>query len=285
MPAWVFFFCALLSAAGGVASQMAADEETRRATGLQFDELQILGDLEVEISQGDVTELQMRGAAQQLDEPPFYVKGSTLVLGSQKRAGAAGSASDQAPLRFRVVTPSFAGLTVKGSAKVYIKPFDFSKSQGERGDTEPPVLALEGSGDVNAFELRGTGLEVRVEGSGNFRAVRIDVDSLTAVIAGGGHLFVETLQASRGEFTVTGSGDAEVTGQGAVETLEVNVVGSGDIRMSMVNSRRAESNIVGSGSAWIGEVSEQLNASVLGSGEVVYGGSPEVERVELGSGE
>ncbi|WP_439101115.1 GIN domain-containing protein [Congregibacter sp.] len=263
-------------ALGMLSAQLWAQDQTRRVEGLDFDEVVVLGDAEVEISQGDEVALQLRGPADYLDTEPFYVSGDTLVVGARKREN-----NDDERLRFRIVMPYLEELQVKGSGTVYIKPFAFDAMGGD----DPVTLTVDGSGEINAFELTGAVLELRVEGSGDFRAVSVNVAELEAVVAGSGYLFVETLTAGRGEFVVTGSGDLRVTEGGSVDELEVNVVGSGDIRMPSVNSNRAETNIVGSGSALIGEVREQLNASILGSGDVSYSGSPEVERVELGSGE
>ncbi|WP_439106419.1 GIN domain-containing protein [Congregibacter sp.] len=263
-------------ALSAVSLQLLAEEETRRVEGLDFDEVMVFGDAEVEINQGDEYLLQLRGPAEFLDSEPFYVKRDTLVLGARKN-----SRGKKNRLRFRVVMPNLEELQVKGSGTVYIKPFVFDEPRR----IAPLKLSVDGSGEINAFELVGSSIEIDVEGSGDFRAVSIDVKDLEAVVSGSGNLFVETVRAETGEFIVTGSGDLRVTEDGFVDTIEVNVVGSGDIRMSGVNSRRAETNIVGSGAASIGEVGEKLNASILGSGDVVYGGSPEVERVELGSGE
>lgn len=258
-----------------VSPQLRADEETRRVEGLDFNKVVVLGAASVEISQGDDMELLLRGEASYLDSEPFYVKSGTLVLGSRKSRDGSKRGSHSDRVAFRVMMPELRELKVKGSGEVYVKPFELSSS----------LLAVDGSGAINAFELSGGDLEVRVEGTGDFRAVNINVRDLEAVVAGSGNLFIETLKADSGEFVVTGSGDLRVTEQGFVEKLEASVVGSGDIRMTSVSSVRAEANIVGSGSASIGEVGEQLNASILGSGDVVYGGSPEIERVELGSGE
>lgn len=256
-----------------------AADETRRVEGLSFNEVLVLGSAEVEISQGDAIELQLRGPADELERQPFYVKRDTLVLGARSERNS--KKNDDSSVRFRVVMPALEELTVKGSGEIYLKPFVFDSPSSRRGQ----ILTVKGSGEINAFDLQGTELEVRVEGSGDIRVVSVDVDDFEAVVAGSGNLFIETVKAQMGEFVVTGSGDLRVTEEGFVEELEVNVVGSGDIRMSKVNSLRAETNIVGSGSASIGDVREQLNASILGSGDVSYSGAAEVERVELGSGE
>ncbi|WOJ93762.1 DUF2807 domain-containing protein [Congregibacter variabilis] len=264
-----------------VSPGLLADEETRRFEGLEFNKVVVLGAAEVEVSQGDDIELQLRGPAKYLDLEPFYVKSDTLVLGSRKSYGGTKGSSKIKQLAFRVVLPELRELNVKGSGTVYVKPFDLNSP----GLKSAPIMEVDGSGEINAFDLRGRELEIRVEGSGEFRAVSVEVDDLECVVAGSGNLFLETVTAKSGEFVVTGSGDLRVTGTGFVEELEATVVGSGDIRMQAVHSRRAETNIVGSGSASIGEVEEQLNASILGSGDVVYSGSPEVDSVELGSGE
>jgi len=249
--------------------------------GVSFDEVLVLGSAEVEISQGDEIELQLRGSAQELERQPFFVKRDTLVLGVGSEQLSEKIDKDAGPLRFRVVMPSLEGLTLKGSGAIYLKPFVFDAPRSRSA----PTLIVNGSGEINAFDLQGNELELRVEGSGDIRVVSVDVDDFEAVVAGSGNLFIETIKAQSGEFVVTGSGDLRVTQDGFIEHLEVNVIGSGDIRMTAVNSLRAETNIVGSGSTSIGDVRQQLNASILGSGDVSYSGAAEVERVELGSGE
>ncbi|EAQ99482.1 GIN domain-containing protein [Congregibacter litoralis] len=263
-------------ALGGLSTPLWAQDQTRRVEGLDFDQIVVLGDAEVEISQGKQVELQLRGPADYLDTEPFYVSDDTLVVGARKRRN-----KDDEQLRFRIVLPYLEDLQVKGSGTVYLKPFAFDDVVGN----DPVTLTVDGSGEINAFDLSGVDVEIRVEGSGDFRAVSIEAKDLEAVVAGSGYLFVETLKAENGEFVVTGSGDLRVTEGGSVDELEVNIVGSGDIRMAGVNSNRAATNIVGSGSATIGEVRDLLSASILGSGDVSYSGSPEVESVELGSGE
>lgn len=264
---------------------VAAEEQIRRVQNLSFTDVLVLGDIDVEITQGSDTTLEMRGDAQDLDTQPFYVRNNTLVLGFRNNDRAARKNAGETPLRFRVTVPGLAKLQLKGPGRVFIRPFDFQEPGGDLFDNKAPVLVLEGSGQISAFALQGAELEVRVEGSGDVRIVALDVSVIEAVVAGRGSVFIESLQATEAEFTITGSGDVHVTGEGVAETLEANVIGSGNIRVPGVRSLRVESNIVGSGSASLGEIRDQLNASILGSGDIVYAGTPELERVELGSGE
>ena len=252
-------------------------DEVRRIEGLSFNQVLVLGDFDVEISQADVAEVQLRGSEDDLDREPFRVDGRRLVLG--KKEGYLSSAMDT--LQVRVAMPELTELRVQGSGDVYLKPFELRATR--RGDA--PLISLDGSGDVRVFSVQGPAIEMRVKGSGGIIADRVDVEDIEAVVSGSGDLFIQTLQAKFGEFVVTGSGDLTVTEEGFVQTLEVNIVGSGDIRLDSLGSDRAEVNIVGSGGASIGEVLTQLNSSILGSGDVHYRGDPEVESVQLGSGE
>lgn len=253
--------------------------KTQRIVGLEFDRVIVVGDLEVEIRQETETELQVRGDAESLDERLFYVRDNTLVLGA--RAGELRIRKGEQPTRMRVAMPALQELRLKGAGEVYLQPFQFRENSAGSW----PLIALEGSGRISAFALMGTALEMRVKGSGNVRVEQIEVDDLEIVIAGGGNAFVQTLNALDGEFVVTGSGDLEVTRASHVTQLEVSVVGSGDAQLTPLDSMRAEINVVGSGSVAVGQIFEQLNASVLGSGDISYAGDPQVERVELGSGE
>ncbi|CAN0602201.1 unnamed protein product, partial [Ectocarpus sp. 12 AP-2014] len=229
----------------------------------------VLGSTSVQISQGDATALKIRGDADDLEKEPFFIKRNALVLG--KSRSHRGAQFDE--LRFRVVIPDLQELKVKGSGSAYVKPFALLESDG--GDA--PTVQVEGSGDIKLYGIEGAAIELRVNGSGDIKVVKLDVAEVEAVVAGSGDLFIQNLRAERGEFVITGAGDIEVTEDSFVEQIEISVVGSGDADLSRVSCDRAEMNIVGSGNADIGEVREQLNASVLGSGDIRHGGDPEVE--------
>ena len=268
-----------VAALASASLSFAGSSETRRFENLDLsnvDEIYVLGSAEVEISQGTDTDFQVRGEEDDLAKEPFFVKRNTLVLGKS----CSGRNSKYDDLRFRIVVPHLQELRVEGSGEAYVKPFKLK----DRGYGGAPTVQVNGSGEIKLYGIEGPRLEMRVSGSGDIKAVKIDVEEVEAVIAGGGDLYIQSVNAVDGEFVITGSGDLRVTEGGFVDMMEVSVVGSGDARLRDVSCRRAEVNIVGSGSASIGDVEEQLNASILGSGDIVYGGSPEVERVELGSG-
>ena len=264
----------LMSAA--VASATALADETRRVKGLDFDHIDVVGSMSVEISQGDVRELTLRGSADDLDREPFAIKGRRLVLGKSSVSG-----NGFAKVKYRVVVPQLQELHLKGSGDVYVKPMML----GEGLANKEISISVDGSGDIKLYGLRGEDIELRVKGSGDIKAVDVDANRLYAMVAGSGDLYIQTLQASSAEVVVTGSGDVEVTRGGYVQTLEANVIGSGDIDLRPVGVEVAEVNIIGSGTIELGEVTSTIQGAILGSGDVRFDGDPEVDTVELGSGE
>jgi hypothetical protein len=266
----VLMCLALCGPAWGLRAQ---DAQTRRVEGLSFTGVIVLGNSRVEISQGEDHELLLYGDERDLDTEPFHIgRGDVLVLG-RSRSGA------RANLRYRVVMPNLERVVVKDSGTAFIKAFRLEDS-GDR-----PSFLVDGSGDLRLYGLEGPAAELRVKGSGDIKAVRVAVDNLEAVVSGSGDLYMREVQADYAEFVVAGSGDLKVTEAGYVRELEANVVGSGDARLEAVACDEADVNIVGSGSASLGIVERYLSVSIVGSGDVRYGGDPEVERTVFGSGD
>ncbi|GAB5414867.1 MAG: hypothetical protein Cons2KO_24700 [Congregibacter sp.] len=251
--------------------------ETRRIEGIDFEDVLVLGSIDVEVRQGSPAELQIQGDADHLEPLPFSMSGDTLIIGRHSRAN--NKSADK--LRYRVVLPVLEKLRLKGSGAVYVKPFiDDGMSSADR-----VVVSLEGSGGIMLYGVEHSDVELSVKGPGKIKAQNLDTQVLEALVAGSGDLFIGTLSAEDAEFTITGSGDVVVTEPSFAESAEVNVIGSGDARLKNLRCDRAELNVIGSGDIAVGEVAKQLNSSILGSGDIRYDGNAEVEKVELGSGE
>lgn len=254
--------------------------ETRRVEGLEFDHIDVMGSIKVEVRQGDVAELRMYGTEEDLDSKPFFLDGSRLVLGVSRGLGGInkGKFSD---VKYKIVVPNLHELHVKGSGTAYVKPFRLVPEN----DSRPARFEVQGSGDLKLYGLEGPAIELRIKGSGDIRAAKVDADRVEVIVEGSGDLFIGELQAKSGEVVVSGSGDVEVTESGFVQELEVNVIGSGDADLRMVSAERVAANIVGSGTANLGEIMDTLDAVIIGSGDIRYDGEPDVDSVELGSGE
>ena len=92
-----------------------------------------------------------------------------------------------------------------------------------------------------------------------------------------GHVEQESLN-----ITIAASGSA--TAQGKVDTLNVQVLGSGDAQFGKLAARTVNVSIMGSGNATVAP-SQELKASIMGSGDIRLTTQPaQIERSIMGSG-
>ncbi|MBK0378150.1 head GIN domain-containing protein [Mucilaginibacter segetis] len=111
-------------------------------------------------------------------------------------------------------------------------------------------ISLAGSGDIFFKDgLRAPSLSLKLAGSGDITG-KLDVNKL--------------------ESSIAGSGDITLTGR--AQNSSIRVVGSGDYTANSLTTVTAAVSIAGSGDARV-NVSEKLDASVMGSGDVHYTGS------------
>lgn len=124
-------------------------------------------------------------------------------------------------------------------------------------------VSLSGSGDVTFREgLRGNSFKLKLTGSG-------DVS---------GKLLVKNL-----DVTLAGSGDIKISG--SADNSNISVAGSGDYTARDLTTNTASVRIAGSGDARV-NVSQKLDASIVGSGDVYYTGSVKsVSSSKIGSGD
>jgi hypothetical protein len=128
--------------------------------------------------------------------------------------------------------------------------------------------------DINAFRLKGSG-NLRTEGniqSGNFNVS----------VSGSGNIDIPNLNATTLDADISGSGDIKISG-GAVTGEDLRISGSGSIDLLNLAARSASTNTTGSGEMKV-NVSETLNARITGSGSVYYKGNPVVSSHITGSG-
>ena len=177
--------------------------------------------------------------------------------------------------------------------------------------TVPAFRSVDLAGSINVVIRVGEPRSVRVYGDDNLiDRVTTDVSSTTLVIgttpgsyATTSPMRVEVTVPSLNELTLSGSGTVMATGiegprltvtipgsgvvraSGSTEELDAMVSGSGQAELDGVDARVVQAVVSGSGEIVVTAV-ESLDASVPGSGSIVYTGEPtSVTKSVTGSGD
>jgi len=128
--------------------------------------------------------------------------------------------------------------------------------------------------DINSIMVTGSGDVAFTEG--------IHADRLTLHVSGSGDvngmLEVKDLEAG-----ISGSGDVKLSGH--ADNSQIRISGSGDYSARGLHTSNTSVHISGSGDASV-YVTDKLDASVSGSGDISYSGSPKsVLKSKSGSGD
>lgn len=152
--------------------------------------------------------------------------------------------------------------------------------------------SLEVRGDDNLLshvksEVRGSTLHLSSEGSYTSTlglSATVTVPSLVSLHdQGSADVVVSGVEGERLEIDNQGSGDLSLAGR--VDALEIDVNGSGDVDAKALSATHARVTINGSSDVDVLAV-ESLDATINGSGDIRYQGSPkDVKRQVNGSGE
>jgi hypothetical protein len=158
------------------------------------------------------------------------------------------------PVVIYITAPSLTGISVAGSAELYI----------EKGyDTKEMELSIAGSGFMNLNKLKA--------------------EEVSASVAGSGKLVMNELTAREVEASVAGSGNVVLSGNNPGSEVDLSIAGSGSIDAAGFEAAEVKVEIAGSGDCKV-FASKKLNASIAGSGSILYKGSPEIEKETAGSG-
>jgi hypothetical protein len=114
-------------------------------------------------------------------------------------------------------------------------------------------------------------------------SVEVDVPMLDALtLTGSGNIVVDGIETESLDVTLPGSGT--LTGSGTATKLDVTVSGSGSVQFTPLVANDVRAVVSGSGSIFV-TATESLDASVSGSGAILYAGSPQgVTKSVTGSG-
>ncbi|HQV53713.1 MAG: DUF2807 domain-containing protein [Flavobacteriales bacterium] len=129
-------------------------------------------------------------------------------------------------------------------------------------------VQLNGSGDIYIDDLKGMKMfEMELKGSGDIHfASLLGLEKLSVALAGSGDIQGEEVEVS-GSMSIALAGSGDVMFGGRAENVEVSVVGSGDVNLEQLTTSTANVTITGSGDVSV-NCKGTLTTTVMGSGEV-----------------
>lgn len=202
---------------------------------------------ELNVVTGDHAALTVTAGENVIDRLTSEVEDEVLHLGLEGEPLAWGG-----DIRYELSVPTLDAISVLGSGTATV---DFTGAAG-------PIILVKGSGSVHAEGIAADSASITVDGSGSIAIQDIDAPKLTTKIDGAG----------------------EITVNGTTGEHDVEIRGSGDYYAHNLESTNARVVIRGSGTADL-SVSGALDATIDGSGEIRYAGSPEITQDISGSGE
>jgi Putative auto-transporter adhesin, head GIN domain len=203
--------------------------------------------------------------------------GAALSAGLLTACGGGGPVGSGTPAAQARHVAAFSSVGLRGSSSVTVHV----------GGRQSVVVHADGNllGQVTT-EVHGRTLVIGTKGSfttSSPMSVQISVPSLEAVtLSGSGAITASNIQAPRLSVRLSGSG--VVRASGTVTRLDVSLGGSGDAQLGQLVARDVHAVLSGSGRIFTC-ATNTLQASVPGSGTIVYSGDPaHVTRSITGSG-
>ncbi len=123
---------------------------------------------------------------------------------------------------------------------------------------------------------------ITASGAWSVHAESLETDSLEALISGTGSIRIDLLTATDLVADISGAGEFEIAGQ--VTSQQVGISGTGKYHAGDLQSEVVVIDISGAGEATLW-VTESLDVTVSGTGQVDYYGRPQVSFDESGSGD
>ena len=174
---------------------------------------------------------------------------------------------------------SFTSVALAGSADVNILLGDKESVNVEADDNILPLIETTVKDDTLVI---GTKPLTNIAPSSHV-VVTVVVKSLKGTtLSGSGNMNIGAMSGTDLLINLPGSGD--ITAEGAVDHLTVNLLGSGHVDCHQLKARSANVTLTGSGDINV-NATESLNASIVGSGNIRYEGNPaQVKKSITGSG-
>lgn len=223
------------------------------------------------LKQGSPQKVELVGPSDVLKEIETEVSGDRLIIGKENRWNDWGW-SGKVDLTVYITVPTIEGVSVAGSGDL------FCEEKINVGDLD---LSVSGSGSMRlAFAATGN-VEGDVSGSGDMD-LKGSCNNFDSDVSGSGKVYASLSIKDMADLGVSGSGRIQV--QGNARTVKAGISGSGKVNAGELMADKCEVRISGSGDLEI-SVKEELDATISGSGSVVYYGEPKrVNTHSSGSG-
>jgi hypothetical protein len=285
--ACVVFATAVLSAP----SYATASTQIQMRNVGSFDSIASHGSMDVEVTIGGATKVTVEGRSDVLPRVRTEVESGTLLIAQEGRSGCFLFCGERTHVVVHVTAPRLRAIEQDGSGNLRLSgttdgtlAVDKSGSgniaaQGSAGSLQ---LLVNGSGDAHFEHFAAGTLDIHMRGSGNLFAGG-HAGTVELRMASSGDAALEHLDADSVNVDMAGAGD--VSADGRTRSLKLRIAGSGDADLAKLAAGAVTVHIFGDGDAHV-TADQSLQASINGSGDVIYGG--EVARVESqvdGSGE
>jgi Putative auto-transporter adhesin, head GIN domain len=233
-----------------------------------FSQLTLALPANVTIAQGATESLTISADDNLLPLMSTRVVNNELLIEGDKNRGF----STKKEIKIRLTVKSLNNIKIKGSGDVH----------GDQLKSDKLDIAIEGSGDVKFNTIRADQFKIGIVGSGDVSIDNVESKLLESNVRGSGDVKFGSVKAGQVNISVTGSGD--VYAAGSADKVMIEISGSGDVRGNKLIAREVDVRVIASGDADV-HATEKLIASVRGSGEIRYAGSPKkVEKDIKGSG-
>jgi Putative auto-transporter adhesin, head GIN domain len=268
--------------------------EKRTVSGFTSFTLATIGDATIThgvITGGDTESVTIEAEDNLVPYFDVAVRGGALTIGIKNEYRGV-SLHPTRPVRFSVMVKDLEGLTLAGSGNIVVadstQAVRLSVSLLGSGNltlkdvtASSLTLKIAGSGNASLGPVKSEGLAITVLGSGDTRIESVTAGSVITRITGSGNVTLANLNADSMVTTLLGSG--KLTTAGKLTSQQIEILGSGDYKAPDLESKQATVKVSGSGSTYL-KVADSLEATILGSGNVVYTGSPRITFKKAGSG-
>ncbi len=136
------------------------------------------------------------------------------------------------------------------------------------GDVKIHIMAK----SLDALMQSGSG-SITLNGTLNSPKANIQLSGSGKVVA--------AVESQATDASLSGSGNIVLSGKTGL--LNLVMAGSGDINAEQLDAENSKIKIAGNGTAYV-QVSESIDAKMLGPGAVKYNGNPEIKTSKLGQG-